>query len=287
MFQLIISFLTLFLTNVCARSFARATNSLTVNSSAILPISSWTSYKVMFMYAHIDDMEAASGGLVKILQELNSEAYIVIMTNGDKGCSNNEVCGSSTNEELAEIRKQEQFNSGKILGIPQENMIFLGYEDCELKTYDRRKLSQKLVSIIRAIQPNVVMTWDSAPYFNMIPSDGWGDLGYHPDHQFSGELTIDAVWFASESRMWPELGDAWRAGEVYFWAYNPDIVPSHCLDITGAPHTAKTEAFLQMKSQISNVTEYRALMYQLGQMMAEQCQMPSGTMAEAFQFVLW
>lgn len=68
-------------------------------------------------------MEAASGGLVKKLTAQGTQVFIVVMTNGDKGCSNPEVCDESTsNAELAEIRKQEQMESGKILGIPQENM---------------------------------------------------------------------------------------------------------------------------------------------------------------------
>jgi LmbE family N-acetylglucosaminyl deacetylase len=241
----------------------------------------------MFIYAHIDDMEAASGGLVKILPSLKSSAHIVVMTNGDKGCSNPDLCGTASNEELAEIRKEEQYKSGEILGIPQDHMHFLDYEDCELKMYSRSEVSKKVVNLIRSIQPNVVMTWDSAPYFSMTPSEGWGDLGYHPDHQYSGELTVDAVWYASEGRMWPELGAAWRPQQVYFWAYNPDIVPSHCLDITGDPHTAKTEAFLQMKSQYTNATEIQGMLAQLGVLMAETCLWSPGVMAEGYQFILW
>ncbi len=68
------------------------------------------------MYAHIDDMEAASGGLAYKLHEMACEVYILVMTNGNKGCSNSDVCGNSSNADAA-IRKQEQYNSGKILGI--------------------------------------------------------------------------------------------------------------------------------------------------------------------------
>jgi LmbE family N-acetylglucosaminyl deacetylase len=253
-----------------------------------LPINSWTNYRVLFMYAHIDDMEAASGGLAKLLPALGSTAYLVVMTNGDKGCSNAAVCGSATNEELAQIRIEEQYRSGEILGISRENMYFLGYEDGELKNYPREEVSKKLVSLIRSIQPNVVMTWDRTPYFSMIPSEGWGDLGYHPDHQYAGELALDAVFFASEARMWADLGSAWRAQQAYFWVFNPELVPTHCLDITGKAHTAKTEAFLQMKSQYSNATEMRAMMYMLGDQIAqESCHYEKGRVAEAFQYVFW
>jgi len=257
------------------------------NQSVPLPLESWGDSRVMFMYAHIDDMEAAAGGLARSLHEMGKQVFIVIMTNGDKGCSNTEICGNATNAELAAIRQEEQYNSGAILGIPKENMFFLGYEDCLLKSYTRNEVTQKLVSIMRITQPNIVMTWDTSTYFNMIPSEGWWDLGFHPDHQYSGELTLDAVWFAGETRMWPDLGAAWRPQFVYFWAYNPDVVPSHYFDITGAAQTAKTEAFLQMKSQYNNPSEMRAMMFMLGVQMQTTCNLPEGVMAEGFQYILW
>ena len=233
-------------------------------------------------------MEAASGGLVKILSDMGVEVSIVIMTNGDKGCSNPEVCDeSTTNAELAEIRIQEQLNSGKILGISEENMHFLDYEDLLLKAYPRNEVSQKLVRLLRQFKPNVVMTWDVTSYFNMIPSEGWGDLGYHPDHQYSGELTLDAVWFSGEARLWPDLGAPWKPQFLYFWAYNPDVVPSHYVDITGAPHVAKTEAFLQMHSQYTDPAAMRAMLGMLGVQMQTTCNLPEGGLAEGYEYILW
>lgn len=156
-----------------------------------------------------------------------------------------------------------------------------------LKTYSRNEVSRQLVSIVRTARPDVVMTWDTSAYLNMIPSEGWGDLGYHPDHQYSGELTLDTVWFAGEGRLWPELGEPWKPPYLYFWAYNPDVVPSHYVDISGAPLVAKTEAFLQMKSQFSNPAEMRAMIHRLAVQMQVTCNLPEGTMAEGFQYVLW
>ena len=156
-----------------------------------------------------------------------------------------------------------------------------------LKMYPREELSRRIVSLVRTVKPDVVMTWDSAAYFNMVPSDGWGDLGYHPDHQYSGELTIDAVWYSSLSRLWPDLSEAWRVPETYFWAYNPAAVPSHYLDISGAPLLVKTEAFLQMRSQYSDPHEIEAMFLMLGISMGQTCLQPAGTMAEGYQYVLW
>ena len=208
------------------------------------------------------------------------------MTNGDKGCSNMNLCGNMSNAELAELRKQEQYRSAEILGIPLQNIQFLGYEDVLLKTYDRAELLRQIVLAVRTVKPHVVMTWDSAPHFNMLPSE-WSDLGYHPDHQFSGDLTIDAIWQAKLSRLWPDLGDSWTVEEVYQWAFNPDTVPSHYVDITGEPSAAKTEAFLQMKSQYTDPATIVAMFLILGQRMGETCQLPDCVMSEGYQYILW
>jgi LmbE family N-acetylglucosaminyl deacetylase len=144
------------------------------------------------MHAHTDDMECASGGLVAHLKGI-AEVYAMIMTNGDKGCSNDAVCGNSTKEELAVMRQAEQLNSAAVLGIPAENVVFLPYEDCQLNSYPEQNVERELVSLVRKIQPHIVFTWDPAPRLELIPSEGWGDLGYHPDHQTSGKRTLDAV----------------------------------------------------------------------------------------------
>jgi hypothetical protein len=40
-----------------------------------------------------------------------------------------------------------------------------------------------MIAAIRRFQPQIVMSWWPYPRFEMKPSQGWADLGYHPDHQ--------------------------------------------------------------------------------------------------------
>ena len=275
--------LTLLLSAVCGMACGQVAS----QPSIPLPVETWAGKTVMFIYAHIDDMEAASGGLVTRLHDIGATVHLLIMTNGDKGCSNDEICGNVSNSELVEIRKQEQYRSAEVLRIPLNNIYFLEYEDVILKTYSRSEISQKIVTLIRSVKPDVVMTWDPAPHFNMIPSEGWGDLGYHPDHQYSGELTVDAVWYASLDRLWPDLGEKWKVPETYTWAYNPEVVPSHYFDINGSPLLAKTEAFLQMRSQYSDPMQIKAMFLMLGLRMGQTCELPEKAVAEGYQYVLW
>ncbi len=113
------------------------------------------------------------------------------------------------------LLSQEQFASAQILSIPTNNIFFLGYEDCLLGNYPESEVLRDIVRIVRLVQPTVVITWDMSPRLELVPSEGWNDLGYHPDHQVSGKRALDAVWSASLGRMWPELGPEWKVCELY------------------------------------------------------------------------
>lgn len=259
-----------------------------VSGLSVLPIEKWVGQRLLFIYAHIDDMEASSGGLVALLKG-KADIHILVMTNGDKGCGNVELCGNSTNAEIAQIREGEQFQSAAILGIPNENVIFLGHEDCLLKTYPIAQIEQEVVGHVRRVKPDVVFTWDPAAKFEMISSQGWGDMGYHPDHQASGQLALDSVWIAHLDRLWPELGAGWKVSELYFWAFTPARVPDFYLDVTGAPYDTKTQAFLAMQSQYpyNDTSAMTTFLDFMGDQSAKLVGLPEGHKAEGYNYVLW
>lgn len=263
--------------------------STVVQSVELLPVKSWEKQTVMFMYAHIDDAECLAGGLISQLTAQGSDVHLVIMTNGDKGCSNPDMCATLSREELIEQRQQEQYASAAVLSIPQENIHFLGYEDVQLKQANRTEVSEKLVGLVRNIQPSAVFCWDSTPHFNMLPNK-YGDLGYHPDHQYTGELTIDVIWMSKLDRLWPHLGQGFTVNSTYFWVTNPDYTPTHYVDISdGHALALKTRAMSMMKSQLGDNEHVQALswMVALGVEVAANCDLPSGSVAEGYQYVLW
>mmetsp|Transcript_18298 Transcript_18298/g.30515 ORF Transcript_18298/g.30515 Transcript_18298/m.30515 type:complete len:291 (-) Transcript_18298:925-1797(-) len=256
-------------------------------ASQPLPIDQWTGKRLMFMYAHIDDMECSSGGTLALLSG-KAEVHLLIMTNGDKGCGNPDLCGNLTNEELASLRQEEQRNSAALLDIPPENVDFLGLEDCELNMASRQEVQRQVVTVLRQKQPDIVFTWDPSPRFEMTPSLGWGDLGYHPDHQVSGRLSLDAVYMAHLSRMWPELGEAWRVEAMYFWAYTPSRVPDFYVDITAQDvYARKQAAFLQMHSQYKNPADITDFLEFTAVNVGATVGLPEGSLAEGYDYILW
>ena len=256
-------------------------------TSSPLNYQKWSGQRVMFIYAHIDDMEASSGGLVALLKGI-AEIYILVITNGDKGCGNTELCGNSTNSELTQIRQGEQYNSAAILGFPNENIIFLNYEDCLLDTYGTGEVEYVIVGYVRKYKPHVVITWDPVAKFDMVPSEGWDDMGYHPDHQTSGNLALNSVWNAQLSRLWPEQG-YWKISELYFWAFTPTKVPDFYVDVTGAPYETKTKSFLAMQSQYAYNDSASMITFLdfMGNQSAALVGLPQGRKSEGYNYILW
>ena len=261
----------------------------TLALSRSLPLIEWVEQKkkLLFVYAHIDDMEASSGGTLALLKG-QVEVHLLIMTNGDKGCGNPELCGNITNEELAVLRQEEQRRSAAVLGIPAENVDFLGYEDCALNVISHEEVQRKVVAVVRQKQPHIVFTWDPTPRFEMTPSLGWGDLGYHPDHQVSGRISLDAVYTAHLDRMWPELGAGWRVEQLYFWAYTPSRVPDFYVDVSDTDvYNTKKAAFLQMRSQYTDPNDITEFLDFAGTNVGATVQLPEGSIAEGYDYILW
>ena len=148
--------------------------------------------RAMVVVAHPDDAEWGCAGTVAKWCAEGWEVVYVLCTDGSKGSEDPEM----TSGRLVEIRKQEQLNAGKVLGL--KDIVFLGYEDSTLEpTLDLRR---DIAREIRRHRPDVLIC------MNPVRSvDGEGYLG-HPDHFASGEAALSAVFPSSRDRLtFPEL----------------------------------------------------------------------------------
>ena len=81
----------------------------------------------LVVVAHADDAEyGCSGTVARLIREGWDFAY-VLSTDGSKGSSDPNM----TEEKLSEIRRQEQEEAGKVLGL--SNVAFLGHPDSYLQ----------------------------------------------------------------------------------------------------------------------------------------------------------
>ena len=146
----------------------------------------------MVVVAHADDAEWGCSGTVARWCAEGWDVVYVLCTDGSKGSENPEISG----EELAKIRKREQQEAGRVLGLT--DVVFLGHPDAYLEpTLAVRK---DITREIRRHRPDVLICMNPV---RRLTGDGY--IG-HPDHFASGEAAMSAVFPSARDRLtFPEL----------------------------------------------------------------------------------
>ena len=196
----------------------------------------------MVVVAHADDAEFGCSGTVAKLCAEGWEIVYVMCTDGSKGSSDREV----SQKELASIRKQEQADAGKALGL--KDVVFLDHEDSMLEpTLELRK---DIAREIRRYQPDVLI----CQYPIRTLDGGWG-VG-HPDHMAAGEAALAAVFPAARDHMtFPDLledgFEPHKVAEVWIMGHpEPDLY----MDVTKHMDTS-IKAIMAHKSQVGDRAE--------------------------------
>ncbi|MCC6153434.1 MAG: PIG-L family deacetylase [Candidatus Hydrogenedentes bacterium] len=163
---------------------------------------------VIVFTPHPDDEHfSMAGTLYKLVQNKN-KVVVVIYTNDNKGSKDLEM----TRERLAQIRRAEEEAASAAVGIPKENLIWLGYEDGDLEYADPARLRGELARLIKKYRPDVVFSPD--------PGSKWTQW-HKSDHRIAAYITQDAF----------------RAAEWHLY------YPQHLLDEGLKPHTVPLAYF--------------------------------------------
>lgn len=104
--------------------------------------------RIIVFAPHPDDETLGCGGTIAKRLFEGYDVLIVIMTDGRHAFS--KVLNIYTNpapEELKEIRKEEVKRATKILGVPEENLIFLDFEDGTLNSHEKQ-VEEKVAEIL-------------------------------------------------------------------------------------------------------------------------------------------
>ena len=200
-----------------------------------------TTYDLISIGAHPDDVEVGTGGVLIDLQKRGYRCGIVILTEGEMGTGG-----------TAEIRAQEVKDAAQILGV--DILRTFDWGDTKLEdTYDRRL---ELARIIRAARPKIIL----APY----PHVGHGRRQSHPDHVASGIIAINASNLAALKKV--EIpGEPHLVTRIFHYFLPPGVYPNFVVDIT--PHFEQWIAALSAhKSQFLNPEKSRDYIEQLSAM---------------------
>jgi LmbE family N-acetylglucosaminyl deacetylase len=136
--------------------------------------------KTVIVFApHPDDETLGCGGTIAKRIRQGYEVLVVIMTDGRYAFKDIlDIHFDPTPEELKQIRKEEVKRATKILGVPEENLIFLDFVDGTLKD-NEKKAEEKVTEILSEQQPVEIYF----PYKN----DG------HPDHQVTYRIVKNSI----------------------------------------------------------------------------------------------
>jgi LmbE family N-acetylglucosaminyl deacetylase len=169
--------------------------------------------RAMVVFAHPDDAEIGSGGVVARWIAAGCEVSYVLCTNGDAGTAERGL----TPAELAGKRAAEQRAAADAMGV--KHVVMLGYPDGFLE--DTREFLGDLVRALRQYRPHTVFVHDPYRIKNF----------QHRDHRKAGLTTTDAVYpFARDHLHFPEQitrdGLApHKVRELWYWgADEPNVI---------------------------------------------------------------
>jgi LmbE family N-acetylglucosaminyl deacetylase len=140
--------------------------------------------KLLAVFAHPDDESMGMGGTLAKYSAEGVDTHLVCASRGERGWFGPEEQNPGLSI-LGQTRTLELENAVKELGI--KGLYFLDYIDGEVDQANHAEAISKIVTHIRRIKPQVVVTF---------PPDG--NYG-HPDHIAIGQFTSAAIVCAADS----------------------------------------------------------------------------------------
>jgi LmbE family N-acetylglucosaminyl deacetylase len=140
--------------------------------------------RLMCVMAHPDDETLGTGGILAKYAAEGVETYLVTATRGERGWFGDPDDNPGL-DELGRLRTAELHAAAATLGLNE--VSFLDYIDGDLDQADPDEAIRKIVTHIRRVRPQVVVTFD--------PGGAYG----HPDHIAICQFTTAALVAAADS----------------------------------------------------------------------------------------
>jgi len=213
--------------------------------------------KLLLVVAHPDDECFAFGGALALAADAGVETSVICLTDG-QAASNRGTARS--NEELGRMRREEFAASCHVLGVTHHEPW--GLQDGQLEFEPFSALAARLVASMRALRPDVVLTFGPD-----------GAVNTHPDHTMVSALTSAAFHWAASAKRFPEAGPIHQAQRLFllttsfFMEGRPAPMPAPwtvTLDVR-AVMERKHQAFCRHVTQWPLVEQTREMFQTLGQ----------------------
>jgi LmbE family N-acetylglucosaminyl deacetylase len=160
------------------------------------------SKRLLCVFAHPDDETLGAGSTLATYAAAGVELYLVTATRGERGWQGDPSTDPGP-QALGEIRTAELLAAAQVLGI--QEVEFLNYLDGDLDQANPAEAIGRIVTNIRRIRPQVVMTFG--------PEGSYG----HPDHIAISQFTSAAVVCAADATYAdPQALPAHRVAKLYY-----------------------------------------------------------------------
>ncbi len=143
-----------------------------------------TDLKLLCIFAHPDDESMGMGGTLAKYAAEGVETHLICASRGEGGWFGPEEQDPGP-ERLGQIREGELRNAVRELGMT--GLFFLDYIDGRVDEADPQEIIGKIVTHIRRIQPQVMVTFSHDGIYG------------HPDHIAIGQFTNAAIVCAADS----------------------------------------------------------------------------------------
>jgi LmbE family N-acetylglucosaminyl deacetylase len=174
-----------------------------------------TNQTILAVLAHPDDESFGMGGTLALYAKNGCSVYLICATRGEVGMVDDERMAG--HKSIADLREGELRCAAQTLGLT--SVIFLDYRDSGMPgTPDNdhpqalvnaplEVVAGKVVEHIRALQPDLVLTFD--------PIGGYR----HPDHIHIQQATTLAFEKSADPTFLPESGQAFQPQGLYYHVF--------------------------------------------------------------------
>lgn len=171
--------------------------------------------KILSVLAHPDDESFGMGGTLALYAHEGVEVHLICATRGEAGEVEPEFLEGY--QSIAERREDELRCAAEHLGL--KKVHFLNYRDSGMQGSEDNqhpnafinapleKVTEQVVSYIREIKPQVVLTFD--------PVGGY----HHPDHIHIQQAAVQAFYAAGDPNYAPNGRQPYQPEKLYFHVF--------------------------------------------------------------------
>ena len=189
--------------------------------------------KAVVFAPHPDDETLGCGGVIAKKVDEGYDVSVVFITDGRHSLTELGISSKITPIEMKEMRRKEAIKATEILGLHENNLLFLDYEDTTLEE-NREHVQKRIIKVLKDVSPNEVF----------FPQE----REYNIDHRLTSVIVREAIRISKLHPVEYQYVIAWSF-PFYLLLH---VVGEHTFDLL-------TSSFLKKNLILVDITEFLSL----------------------------